>query len=78
MLPLSTTVVQQDKSNLEMRSKAKREYLSALQSQMAEKHQSKINHHDELKDDSVLQETDRKTHQSRIQQLREKKLQQLR
>ena len=70
--------VQQDKSNLEMRSKAKREYLSALQSQMAEKHQSKINHQDELKDDSVLQETDRKTHQSRIQQLREKKLQQLR
>ena len=70
--------VEQDKGNLEMKSKAKREYLSALQGQIAEKRQSKVNHQSELKDESVLQETDRKTHQSRTQQLREKKLQQLR
>ena len=70
--------VEQDKTNQANKSMAKREYLSALQSQMAEKHQSKINHQSQLKDESVLQETDRKTHQSRTQQLREKKLQQLR
>ena len=70
--------VEQDKGNLEKKSKAKREYLSALQGQIAEKRQSKVNHQSELKDESVLQETDRKTHQSRTQQLREKKLQQLR
>ena len=45
---------------------------------MAEKAQAKVANQEELKDESTVQDTDRKTHHSRIQQLREKKLQQLR
>ena len=57
---------------------AKREYLSSLQCQIAEKAKDKVANQEDLKDESKVQDTDRKTHQSRVQQLREKKLQQLR